>query len=70
MAALWIGMIARSGLPFAVGAMVHLQGGPLAQAGLLWYLLVFYPIALAAGTVLSLPPANRRPTDPWSAPIR
>ena len=61
LAALWIGMTLRTGVPFAAGMAIHLHGGPLAQAGLLCYLLVFYPIALAIGTILSLPPTNRRP---------
>jgi hypothetical protein len=60
--ALWVGMTIRTGIPFAVGVAIHLHGGPLAQAGLLCYLLVFYPIALAVGTVLSLPPRNRQQT--------
>ena len=62
LAALWIGMTIRTGGPFAVGMIIHLHGGPLAQAGLLCYLLVFYPIVLAVGTILSLPPTNRQPT--------
>jgi len=62
LAALWIGMIIRTGVPLAVGMAIHLHGGPLAQAGLLWYLLLFYLIALAVGTILSLPPTNRQTT--------
>jgi hypothetical protein len=61
LAALWLGMLLRMGVPFGAGLAIHLHGGPLAQAGLLWYLLVFYPITLIVGTVLSLPPKNRRP---------
>jgi hypothetical protein len=62
LAGLWIGMMVRTGVPFAIGLPIHLYGGPLAQAGLLWYLLLFYLIALAVGTFLSLPPTKRRPT--------
>jgi hypothetical protein len=62
LAALWIGMALRTGVPFAAGMAIHLHGGPLARAGLVCYLLVFYPIALTVGTILSLPPTNRRPT--------
>ena len=62
LAALWIGMSVRTGVPLAIGMAIHLHGGPLAQAGLLWYLLLFYLIALAVGTFLSLPPTNRQPT--------
>jgi hypothetical protein len=56
LAALLAGMTARMGIPLAFGLAIHLQGGPLAEAGLLYYLLVFYPVALAAETALSLPP--------------
>jgi len=60
LAVLWLGMVLRLGVPFAAGTIIHLHGGPLAQAGVLWYLLVFYPITLVVGTVLSLPPNNRQ----------
>jgi hypothetical protein len=56
--ALWIGMAVRTGVPFLVGVPIHLHGGPLAQAGLLWYLLLFYLVVLVAGTFLSLPPTK------------
>lgn len=56
LAALLLGMILRMGLPLTAGLIIHLHGGPLAQAGLLWYLVVFYPITLTVGTILSLPP--------------
>jgi hypothetical protein len=62
LAALWVGMAVRTGVPFAIGVTIHLHGGPLAKAGLLCYLLAFYPIVLAVGTILSLPPTNRQPT--------
>jgi hypothetical protein len=62
LAALWLGMLLRMGVPFGAGVAIHLHGGPLAQAGLLWYLLMFYPITLVVGTVLSLPPRNRQRT--------
>jgi hypothetical protein len=61
LAALWVGMTVRTGVPFAVGMAIHLHGGPLAQAGLLWYLLLFYLTVLAVGTILSLPATKRRP---------
>lgn len=63
LAALLIGMAARMGTPFAVGLAIHLQGGPLAKAGLLYYLLVFYPITLTAEILLSLPSARRSQCD-------
>ncbi len=61
--ALLLGMMARMGIPFGLGLAVHLQGGPLAKAGLLYYLLVFYPITLTTETILSLPPAKRSQRD-------
>jgi hypothetical protein len=57
--ALWLGMALRMGIPLAVGLTLHLHGGMLAQAGLLWYLLLFYPVTLIAGTIVSLPPTNQ-----------
>ena len=50
------------GIPFGVGLAIHLGGGPLANAGFLYYLLVFYPVTLAAETGLSLP-STRPPTS-------
>jgi hypothetical protein len=58
--ALGIGIVARTGVPLAVVVALHLRGGLLAQAGLLWYFVVFYPITLIAATLLSLP-ATRQP---------
>ena len=52
---LWTAMAARMGIPLGIALVIHLQGGPLAEAGLLWYLLVFYPVTLAVGIALSLP---------------
>jgi hypothetical protein len=57
---LLIGMTARLGIPLAVGLAIDLCGHPLAEAGLIHYLLVFYPITLVVGTGLSLP-ADRPP---------
>ena len=34
--------------------MYHLRGGVLAEAGVLVYLLVFYPVTLGVETTLSL----------------
>jgi len=59
MAALLTGMAARMGIPLCLGIVLHLQGGPIADAGLLYYLLVFYPITLTVETVLSLPQYQR-----------
>jgi hypothetical protein len=53
--ALLTGMTARTGIPLIALLVAHLRGGPLAEAGLLYYVLVFYPVVLTAETILSLP---------------
>ena len=55
LAGVLLGMAARMVIPLGGGFVFHAQGGPLAEAGLLYYLLVFYPITLAMETWLSLP---------------
>jgi hypothetical protein len=60
LAALWLTMTLRMGVPFLAGTIIHCHGGPLARAGLLWYLLVFYPLTLVIGTILSLPQTNQQ----------
>ena len=54
-----LGMAARMGIPMGFGLLCHLQGGALAEAGLLYYLLVFYPVTLGVETALSLPSTDR-----------
>ena len=54
-----LGMAARMVIPLACGLTIHLWGGTLAEAGFLYYLLVFYPVTLAVETSLSLPQADR-----------
>jgi len=49
------GMIAKMGIPLSIGLAVHLQDGALARSHFLHYLLVFFPVALAVETFLSLP---------------
>ncbi len=56
--ALLAAMAARTGIPLAAALVIHLRGGLLADAGLLYYLLVFYPVTLTAETLLSLPPSR------------
>jgi hypothetical protein len=60
LASLVLGMALRMGLPLVAALAVHLHGGPLAEAGFLYYLVVFYPITLAVETLLSLPAPQRR----------
>lgn len=50
-----IGMLLRMGIPLFSALAFLLQGGPLAKAGLLVYLLVFYLVTLSVQTALSLP---------------
>ena len=52
------GMAARMGIPLSLGLVCHFHGGALAEAGLVYYLLVFYPVTLAVETALSLPIAE------------
>jgi hypothetical protein len=49
-----LGMLPRMGIPLVFGVICQLRGGMLAQAGLLVYLVVFYPVALWAETILCL----------------
>lgn len=44
----------RMGLPLLVGIWLNSQGGPLAQAGVMGMILVYYLIALVVEVVLSL----------------
>ncbi len=44
------GMLIRMGLALTAALAVQLGGGPLAEAGFLYYLLVFYSVTLAAET--------------------
>jgi len=49
------GMIIRMGIPLGVALAVNFRGGPLADAGFLYYLVVFYPVTLTVETFLSWP---------------
>lgn len=57
--ALLAGIFIRMGVPLAFGMAIHLRGGPLVEAGFIYYLLVFYLISLTIETLLSLPAAPR-----------
>lgn len=59
LAGMLLGMAARMGIPLGFGLACDLHGGALAQGGLLYYLLVFYPVTLGLETALSLPVARR-----------
>ena len=47
-----LGMFPRMGIPLAVCMVVYLQGGRLAEAGFVYYILVFYFVTLVVETVL------------------
>ena len=53
-----IGLVARMFIPLGTGVGLHFYSQPLAEAGLLVYLLVFYPVTLALETALALPGGN------------
>ncbi len=53
------GMLLRMGIPLLAALVFCVRGGPLAEAGLLVYLVVFYPVTLSVETVLSVPPGGR-----------
>jgi hypothetical protein len=54
MTRIWLGMIARAMFPLVVGTALHLRDPQLAAAGLIFYVLVFYMVTLAADTALLL----------------
>lgn len=49
-----LGMFPRLGIPFGFGAVLYLRGRTLAEEGLLYYLVGFYPVTLALETALTL----------------
>ena len=50
-----VGMMIRMGIPLAAALTVFFRGGPLADAGFLYYVVLFYPVTLIAETYLSTP---------------
>ena len=54
-----IGTLLRMGIPLGAALAVQAQGGALAQAGLLVYLIVFYPVTLGLEVFMSLPSGDR-----------
>ncbi len=64
MYSLTVGMLARTLIPLVSGVVLHLRVPLLAGAGMIFYLLVFYMIALATETVLmiaKIPPSTASP---------
>ena len=64
--AMLVGMLVRMALPLLVGGALQLQGGALAEAGLLLYLTAFYLVTLTMDTVLMV--AQIRVTQPCVSP--
>ena len=50
--ALGVSIVFRTAFPLVIGAVVFLQSSLLAEAGWMYYLLVFYLVTLACETVL------------------
>ncbi len=55
-----LGMGANMGVPLVVAMACHLGGGELSRAGVMFYLLIFFPVTLTVKTVLSLPKMTSR----------
>jgi hypothetical protein len=53
--ALLVSMAVNMGVPLGLGCAIHLHGGPLSEAGFIYYLLFFYLLTLAMKTILTLP---------------
>ena len=68
MPALCLGTALRMGIPLITVFSIHLHGGPLAEAGLIYYLLVFYPVTLLVETALSLPGLSPRTIPATTSP--
>ena len=64
--AVLLGMGIRMGVPLAVALVCCFRAGPLANAGFLYYLLIFYPLTLLIETALSLPTCRqgKTPAEP------
>jgi hypothetical protein len=60
LAGVLLGMAIRMTLPLAACVLVHLGGGPLADAGFVFFVLGFYMIALAADTLLLVLQLNNK----------
>ncbi len=63
-----VGMMIRMGIPLAAALIVVFRGGPLADAGFLYYVVVFYAVTLVAETFLSMPDCG--PTKKGDFPAR
>ena len=66
-ASLLVGMAIRMAVPLTAAILVKFSGWPLADAGFLNYLIVFYPVTLAAETYLSWPQGDKNRSSDSSA---
>jgi hypothetical protein len=67
---IWLGMAARAMFPLVIGTALHIRNPGLNAAGLIFYVLVFYMVTLAADTALLLSrvPEPLAPTSRSLAP--
>ena len=56
-----LAMLVRMGMPLAMVLTICLCGGPLVNAGILYYVILFYLVTLTVETLLVLPP--KRPAE-------
>ncbi len=56
LASVLVGMAVRMGVALAAAVVVQLGGGPLAEAGFVYYLLMFYLVTLAVETAVVVRP--------------
>ncbi len=68
--AMLIGMIARMFIPLGIGVGLHFYSAPLADAGILVYLLVFYPVTLGVETALAMPKGTSTLSDSTPTQLR
>lgn len=57
-----LGMLYRLGLSLGIAILVSRQFAELEKAGFVYYLLAFYPLTLAAETLLVLPLVQHKPS--------
>ena len=65
--AVLLAVLPRMGIPLASALILLFVGGGLVKAGVLYYLVVFYPVTLAVETALTLPTkwADLAETEPF-----
>jgi len=55
-----IGMLLRTGIPLSAALVLHVAVTALAEAHVLIYFLIFYPVTLLVETALCLPPKGKQ----------